>query len=75
MQHQTNQCYRFIGHVRRAVSHDKITRFLSGQDFDYRKLWLDIKPLIRQYGSEKACLVFDDTIIEKQYEVILTFID
>ena len=50
-----------------AVSHDKVTRFLSGHDFDSKSLWMAVKPLIRQHESEAACLVFDDTIIEKQY--------
>jgi len=30
-------------------------------------LWMEVKPLIRQHESEASCLVFDDTIIEKQY--------
>ena len=50
-----------------AVSHDKVTRFLSGNDFDSKTLWMEVKPFIRQYESAEACLVFDDTIIEKQY--------
>lgn len=50
-----------------SVSHDQITRFLSGHDFDSKKLWLEVKPLIRQNESAEACLIFDDTIIEKQY--------
>jgi len=50
-----------------AVSHDQVTRFLSGHDFDSKSLWMEVKPLIRQYESEVACLVFDDTVVEKQY--------
>ncbi len=50
-----------------TVSHDQVTRFLSGQDFDSKSLWLSVKPLIRQYENPQGCLIFDDTIIEKQY--------
>ncbi len=48
-----------------SISHDQITRFLSGQNFDSKKLWQEVKPLIRQYESAEACLIFDDAIIEK----------
>jgi hypothetical protein len=49
------------------VSHDAITRFLSGEIKDSKTLWQKVKKLVRRYESEDACLVFDDTIIEKQY--------
>lgn len=49
------------------LSHDRITRFLSGNTFDSKTLWQKVKPLIREHENEDGCLVFDDTIIEKQY--------
>lgn len=50
-----------------SLSHDQVTRFLSGKDFDSKELWLEVKPLVRKHESAEACLVFDDTIIEKCY--------
>ena len=49
------------------LSHDKITRFLSSQAFDEKTLWKKIKKLVRACEEENACLIFDDTIIEKPY--------
>ena len=49
------------------ISHDKITRFLASEDFDEKTLWKKTKKLVRAYEEEKACLIFDDTIIEKAY--------
>lgn len=50
-----------------AVSHDEITRFLSSSNWSSKELWLEAKPLVRQYQSQEACLIFDDTIIEKEH--------
>jgi len=49
------------------VSHDRITRLLSGETMDSKTLWLKVKKLVRSHENEEACLIFDDTIIEKQY--------
>ena len=49
-----------------AISHDKITRFLSGSDFTSADLWQLVKPTVRQVQSEDAVLVFDDSIEEKR---------
>ncbi|MDR2763783.1 MAG: transposase, partial [Tannerella sp.] len=49
------------------VSHDKITRMLSGNICNSKELWQEVKPLVRQYESEDACLIFDDTIVSKPY--------
>ena len=43
-----------------AISHDKITRFLSERDFTSADLWHLVKPLIRQIQNEDAVLVVDD---------------
>lgn len=50
-----------------AVSHDQITRFLSNPAKGSRELWLSVKSLVRQHESEDACLIFDDSIIEKAH--------
>jgi len=49
------------------ITHDSITRFLSGNEFTSRILWQKVKPLVRKYETTNACLIFDDTIIEKPY--------
>ncbi len=50
-----------------AISHDSITRFLSGNDFGSKELWQKVKPMVRQYEKDEGCLIFDDTIIEKPH--------
>ena len=49
------------------ISHDKITRFLSSEFFDEKYLWRKVKKLVRAFENEDACLVIDDTVIEKPY--------
>ena len=34
------------------VSHDRITRFLSGEDYDSLTLWKPVKPMVRKMESE-----------------------
>ncbi|MDR2811164.1 MAG: hypothetical protein LBB84_11535 [Tannerellaceae bacterium] len=48
-----------------AVSHDKITRMLSGSTNNSKELWQEVKPLVRKYKNEAACLIFDDTLVSK----------
>lgn len=50
-----------------AISHDEITRLLAGNEFSSKELWQKTKKLIRAHETETACLIFDDTIIEKPY--------
>jgi len=50
-----------------AISHDGITRFLSGHDFTSKDLWLYVKSTVRQVEQDNAVLIFDDTIQEKQW--------
>lgn len=50
-----------------AVSHDRITRFLSREEFDAKVLWKKVKPIIREIEREDGCLIFDDTIQEKAW--------
>jgi hypothetical protein len=49
------------------LSHDQITRFLTSEAFDEKTLWKKTKKLVRLCGEEDACLIIDDTIIEKPY--------
>ena len=49
------------------LSHDKISRFLSTESFDEKTLWKKTKKQVRTFEDEKACLIFDDTIIQKPY--------
>jgi hypothetical protein len=50
-----------------AVSHDKITRFLSKKELDSSELWRLVKPLVRELEDEEGVLIIDDTIEEKPY--------
>jgi len=47
------------------ISHDKITRFLSSEDFTPAGLWRLIKPTVREIQSEAGVIIIDDTIEEK----------
>jgi hypothetical protein len=49
------------------LSHDQITRFLSGNEFTSKDLWREVKSLVRSHETDEACLIFDDTIISKPY--------
>jgi DDE superfamily endonuclease len=49
------------------LSHDQITRFLGGKEFDNKDLWKIVKPHVRQIQEADAVLIFDDTIEEKAY--------
>ncbi len=50
--------------VQGAVSHDKVTRFLSGRDYTSKDLWMQVKAVIRQVEDETGVLIFDDMIQE-----------
>ena len=51
------------------ISHDKVTRFLSSEEFTSAKLWELVKPTVREIesatGGEEGVLIIDDTIEEK----------
>jgi hypothetical protein len=53
--------------VNGQVSHDQITRFLSGGEYTSKDLWLEVKPTVRKVEREDAVLIFDDTVQEKPY--------
>jgi nuclear transport factor 2 (NTF2) superfamily protein len=50
-----------------ALSHDQITRFLSSLQSGSKELWKTVKSLVRTHEKANACLIFDDSIIEKEY--------
>lgn len=50
-----------------SISHDKITRFLSKEQFSSKDLWHLAKPIIRKIESSEGVLIFDDSIEEKPY--------
>jgi hypothetical protein len=49
------------------LSHDKISRLLSGNDFTSKDLWHRVKFSVRSHETEDAYLIFDDSIIGKPY--------
>jgi hypothetical protein len=53
--------------VEGEVNHDKITRFLSGQDFTSKDLWQQVKSVVRSAKNNDGVLIFDDTIYEKAW--------
>jgi len=53
--------------VDERISHDQVTRFLSGDVYDSKTLWQQVKPLVRQIEEDDGVLIFDDTIQEKAH--------
>lgn len=49
------------------LSHDQITRFLSGPEHTAADLWQMVKPLVRQIESPEGALIIDDSIAEKPF--------
>jgi hypothetical protein len=49
------------------VSHDRVTRFLSEQDYTSRDLWQQVKSTVRLVERADGVLIFDDTIQEKAW--------
>ena len=50
-----------------SISHDKVTSFLSEEDFTSRHLWRLTKSTVRQIETEEGIIIIDDTIEEKPY--------
>ncbi|MBF0539764.1 MAG: hypothetical protein HQL03_16105 [Nitrospirae bacterium] len=44
-----------------AISHDKVTRFLSEDDYTSLALWQLVKTTVRSIESKEGVLIFDDT--------------
>ena len=47
------------------ISHDKITRFLSSEDFTSAGLWTLIKRTVREIQGKDGVIIIDDTVEEK----------
>ena len=41
------------------VSHDQVTRFLSGQEYTSKDLWQNVKKTVRSVECEDGVLIFD----------------
>jgi hypothetical protein len=50
-----------------AISHDRIQRFLSRQEFTSADLWQLVKPHLRAIQDDEGVLLVDDSIAEKPY--------
>jgi hypothetical protein len=50
-----------------AISHDKITRFLSSERRSSADFWKLVKPLVRTIENKDGVLIIDDSIEEKPY--------
>jgi Transposase DDE domain len=48
-----------------GISHDRINRYLRGEKLTPRLLWDNLKAIIQT--SDDAYLLFDDTVLDKQY--------
>jgi len=48
-----------------AVSHDQVSRMLSGDKQGSAELWRKVKPAVRKIQSEEGVMVIDDSIEEK----------
>ena len=49
------------------MSHDKITRFLSSEEFTSKDLWKFAKTIVREIESDNRVIAIDDSIEEKPY--------
>jgi hypothetical protein len=49
------------------LSHDQITRFLSGKARTSADLWRIAKPFVRRIQSDQGAMIVDDSISEKPY--------
>jgi hypothetical protein len=49
------------------LSHDFVTRILSGEALDSKYLWQSVKPMVRKIERDDGVLIFDDTVEEKAY--------
>lgn len=49
------------------ISHDRITRLLGTEEQGSKELWKKTKVTVREIEKVSGAVVFDDTIIEKEY--------
>ena len=53
--------------VEGLISHDKVTRFLSAEEFGSKQLWQLFKATVREKEQEDGVVIIDDTIEKKPY--------
>jgi hypothetical protein len=51
--------------VQGDVSHDRVTRFSSRQDYASKDLWRQVNAMVREVEDVQGVLIFDDMIQEK----------
>lgn len=51
----------------KAISHDKVTKFLTSKDYTASDLWKIAKPFYKSIEAEDGVLIIDDSIEEKPY--------
>jgi len=49
------------------ISHDQVTRFLSGEELSSKQLWKQVKPTVRKHEQDDGVLIVDDTVQEKKH--------
>jgi hypothetical protein len=60
-----NYTITYMAEHRPVFSHDAINRYLLQDDVSPSVVWLGVKDGVRQ--SENACLIFDDTVLDKRH--------
>ena len=55
-----------------GFSHDAINRFLMEDEVSSDAVWQSIGHLVRR--SENACLIFDDTVLDKRHSFKLEWV-
>lgn len=50
-----------------SITHDQVTRFLSGGKYDSKTLWKMVKKTVRKIESKDGVLIFDDTVEHKPH--------
>ena len=61
----TNFTQTYMADHKLAFSHDAINRYLMADDVTPLSVWQSIGHLVRRSGN--ACLVFDDTVLDKRH--------
>ncbi len=50
-----------------TITHERVTRFLSEEELDSKKLWKLVKPVVREQEREDGVIIVDDTIEKKPH--------
>ena len=52
-----------------SISHDKMTRLLSSNEINSKKIWYNVKPMCHEIQEEDSVLIIDDSIEEKNIQI------